>query len=336
MTSARQSAPLVTIVMYHFVRPVATSRFPQLAGLELSAFREQLRYVNRHYSPIRLRDVVAAAEGTDTLPARPIVLTFDDGYRDHYTHVFPLLAAHRIPGAFFPVRSALVDRSVLDVNKVQFILAAVNDVEPLIGEIDAAIEACRDPALRSAAEYRATWRAASRFDGPDVVYVKRMLQHVLPDVLRRPLVDEWFRRFVSVDEAAFAADLYLTIAQAREMHAEGMEFGGHADRHVPLTALGPEQRAKEIDGALRALDAVGVPRVRFAFSYVKGEHDAASVALLRERGCSVAVTSRVDLARPVRSDLLTLPRIDANDLPVDGNARPNTWTERVMAGSQSG
>ena len=331
MTDRPSSDPLVTIVMYHFVRPVAASRFPRLAGLELSSFREQLRYVSRYYSPIRLRDIIAAAEGARTLPARPIVLTFDDGYGDHYRHVLPLLVEHGIPGAFFPVRSALIDRRVLDVNKVQFILATVTDVAPLIGEIDAAIEASRDPALQSAAEYRAKWWIASRFDGPDVVYVKRMLQHALPDSVRRPLVDTLFRRFVSTDEAGFAADLYLTIEQSRAMLAAGMEFGGHGDRHIPLTVLGPEAREQEIDGALHALDALGVSRKDFAFSYVKGEYDAAGVRLLRERGCGLAVTTRVDLARPVLSDLLTLPRIDANDLPSEGNAGPNIWTERALA-----
>ena len=73
---------------------------------------------------------------------------------------------------------------------------------------------------------------------------------------------------------------------------------------------------------------------RFAFSYVKGEYDATSVELLRERGCGAAVTTRVDLARPVHGDLLTLPRIDATDLPADGDAHPNAWTERALAAHQ--
>ena len=114
------------------------------------------------------------------------------------------------------------------------------------------------------------------------------------------------------------------------MRAGGMEFGGHGDRHVPLTALGPEAQAREIDGALETLDAIGVPRARFAYSYVKGEHDATSVALLRERGCSIAVTTREDLARPGVDDPLTLPRIDTTLLPVDGDAGPNEWTLQAM------
>lgn len=330
MTSSLQPLPLVTIVMYHYVRPLATSAFPRLAALDVDAFRGQLDYVRRHYSPIRLSELVAAARGLRTLPERPVLLTFDDGYSDHYRHVFPLLAERKVPAAFFLVRSALVDRTVLDANKIQFILASVEDVAPVIAEMERAIEAAQDPAVRPLAEYRAKYAVASRFDEPNVMYVKRMLQHALPDWVRRPIVEELFDRIVSADEQRFAADLYFTTEHAREMRDAGMEFGAHADRHIPLPLLGPDEQAREIDGALCALDAVGVSRHQFAYSYAKGEYDATSVELLRSRGCAVALTTRVDLARLLEGELLTLPRINTNELPTDAAAPPAPWTRRVL------
>ena len=42
--------------------------------------------------------VVDAWNGRATLPARPIVLSFDDGYRSHVTAALPILAAHGWPG----------------------------------------------------------------------------------------------------------------------------------------------------------------------------------------------------------------------------------------------
>lgn len=328
------STSLVTIVMYHFVRPM-DARFPRLAALDLSAFRQQLRYLRRHYSIVRLQDVVAAAEGVSPLPPRPAVLTFDDGYVDHYAHVFPLLAEEKIAGAFFPVRAALLDRTILDANKIQFVLAAAPDSDALVAEIDTRVAASRDGALRSVPEYRAQWWNASRFDTPAVTYIKGMLQHALPAAVRRPLLDSLFHRFVSADEASFASSLYFTVDQAREMRAAGMEFGGHGDHHLALTTLGRDGQAAEIDGAISALEAIGAPKDRFPFSYVKGDFNATSIELLRARGCVVAVTTRVDLGRPVPSELLELPRIDANDLPSKGDAPPNAWTLRALAGSGS-
>lgn len=317
--------------MYHFVRPAAGSRWPRLVALELDAFREQLRYIRRHYTVVGLVDLVAAAVGSTALPPRPIILTFDDGYSDHYRHVFPLLVKERIRAVFFPVRTSLIDRSVLDPNRIQFILAAAGDVDALVEAIDAAVAASHDPSIASVTDYRVQWWVASRYDPPAVVYVKRMLQHGLPTAVRRPLVDALFRRFVTDDEIGFAEDLYFNTGQAREMRAAGMEIGAHGDRHVPLTTLDRKGQASEIDGALQVLDATGVPRDGFVYSYVKGLYNQISVDLLRQRGCAAAVTTRVDLAHPGHTDLLTLPRIDANDLPVDGDAPPNEWTARADA-----
>jgi peptidoglycan/xylan/chitin deacetylase (PgdA/CDA1 family) len=320
--------PLVTIVMYHYVRVVPRAAGSRFFALDPVAFRGQLGYLLRHYSPVRLADVVAAAGGRGTLPSHPVVLTFDDGYREHYETVFPLLIEHGVPAAFFPVRSALVDRHVLDVNKVQFILGAVPDPAALVGTIEDAIRAAGGTAA-ALASYRAAWWSASRFDEPQIAYIKQMLQHALPDAIRSPLVDRLFRRHVTLDEADFAEALYLTRDQARTMREAGMEFGGHGDRHIPLTVLARDDKETEIDGALATLDEVGVPRSGFFYCYVKGAHDAVSVDLLQTRGCAAALTTREDIARAEKDDLLTLPRIDTNCFPVDENSPPNSWTARV-------
>ena len=280
--------PPVTVVMYHFVRPLAGTPFPRLAALDLAAFRGQIAYIRRHYTPVALADVIAAAGGP-ALPPRPIVLTFDDGYADHYRHVFPLLRESGLTGALFPVARALIDRQVLDVNKIQFVLAAAGSPTRLVAMIEEAVlrHAERD-GVKTVEAYRREGWTPTRYDTAEVAYVKRMLQRLLPEDVRSGLIAEMFAELVSGDEAGFAADLYFTTEQAREMIAAGMEMGCHGDRHLMLTALAREAQAREIDGALRVLDATGQPRLGFAYCYAKGEHNADSVELLRARGCAIA------------------------------------------------
>ena len=326
MTAA--TPPVATIVMYHVVRSAAGGLLGRLKGLDLPAFREQLAYIRAHYTPVGLFDLVAAADGTHRLPPRPIVLSFDDGYAGHYEVVFPLLADAGVPAAFFPVASALVDRSVVDINKIQCILAASDTVERLVEAVEAAIER-EHPRLPPPAEYRRQWWQRSRWDPAAVVYVKRLLQHVLPPGVRQPLVDELFRTLVSADEAGFAAELYMDGRQLNELHRAGMTIGAHGDRHLRLSALSRDEQAVEIDGALRVLDVVGLPRHRFAYCYANGDHNEESLELLRARACSIGLTTRPDLARIAPGGLLTLPRIDTNDLPVRSEVEPNEWTRRA-------
>ncbi len=49
------------------------------------------------YRVVSLDDVIAAKEGRRALPAKAVVLTFDDGYRSVYTRVFPLLKLFNYP-----------------------------------------------------------------------------------------------------------------------------------------------------------------------------------------------------------------------------------------------
>jgi len=325
-------APVATIVMYHFVHPRGAGAVAGLKALDVDAFRAQLAYIRRHYTPVSTLDLVAAVDDGSPLPPRPIALTFDDGYRDHKEHVLPLLAAHEVPATFFPVASALVDRQLLDVNRIQCVLAASGDVERLVRDVDAAVEdASRAGVCPPPSAYRAAWWKASRWDPPPVVYVKRLLQHALPEAVRVPLVDELFRTMVSADARGFADELYMNVDDVRELRAAGMTIGAHGDRHLRLPTLSRDDQAREIDGALRVLDAAGAPRERFVYCYANGEHDDASVDLLRARGCRIAFTTRPDVARLEPAAMLTLPRLDANDVPADADAEPNEWTRRASA-----
>jgi peptidoglycan/xylan/chitin deacetylase (PgdA/CDA1 family) len=330
MTTEGPEGTVVTVVMYHFVQPPDAGPVRGLKILDLEAFRGQLAYIRARYTPISIGDLLRHAIDGFALPPRPIVLTFDDGYRGHHTFVWPALAAAGVPALFFPVASAAIERRILDANKIQCLLAVTDDVGGIVGAIDAAVEAAeRGEDLSATAEYRNRWWRATRWDPPAVVYVKRMLQHALPERVRQPLVDTLFRERVSADERGFAEELYMTVDQLRELQAAGMTIGAHGDRHVRLPTLTAEAQAREIDGSLRVLDAIDAARPPFVYCYAYGAHDETSVRLLGQRGCAAAFTTRADLARVRPADMLALPRLDANDLPIDAGAAPNEWTRRA-------
>ena len=316
---------VATVVMYHIVQPVGSGVLARLKGRSADEFAGQIAFIQHHYSPVPLLDLSAAARGDCALPPRPVALTFDDGYKSHARVVAPMLAAARIPATFFPVTSALVNRSLLNVNKIQCILAAA-DLSAIVARVEAAIDAHGGTTL---AEYREQWFKSSRWDPAEVVYVKRLLQHALPEAVREPIVDELFRAHVTNDERGLADELYMTVDEVRELLNAGMTIGAHADRHVRLPMLSHEGQAAEIDGALRVFDAAGAPKTNFAYSYANGEFDDRSVALLRERGCAVAVGTRPDIAVVAPDAMLSVPRIDTNDLPVRADAEANEWTRRA-------
>ncbi len=98
----------VPILMYHHVSELPPDADDLRRDLTVSpqSFGEQLRYLaDAGYHPITLTDLYLHLTQGYPLPEKPIVLTFDDGYRDAYDVVFPLLLDYGFPGTFFVLAS---------------------------------------------------------------------------------------------------------------------------------------------------------------------------------------------------------------------------------------
>jgi peptidoglycan/xylan/chitin deacetylase (PgdA/CDA1 family) len=328
---------LLTIVMYHYVRPLAASAYPNIKGLEYASFEQQLDYLQLHYQFVTARQVLEAARGGRPLPGMPVLLTFDDGYVDHYAHVFPTLRNRAISGVFFPPSCTTIERKVLDVNKIHFILAAAPDPHALVRTIDQWVAEHRERlGLADQAQYHAQYHLPNRFDGAEVNYVKRMLQKGLPESLRQQITAELFRRIVTSDEGGFADELYLDVDDLAEMAAAGMEIGSHGHAHYWLDALDAASQRVDIVQSLRMLDRVGLSREDFLFCFPYGAYNGDTLEILREEGCGAAFSTHVDLAEPATSSLLALPRLDTNDLPREATAPPGYWTQRARISPISG
>jgi peptidoglycan/xylan/chitin deacetylase (PgdA/CDA1 family) len=87
----------VPILEYHYIRVNPDPR--DRLGFNLSVtppdFQAQMDWLKASgYHPIDLSQLRAYFEKQTQLPARPVVLTFDDGYSDFFTTAFPVLNSH--------------------------------------------------------------------------------------------------------------------------------------------------------------------------------------------------------------------------------------------------
>ena len=95
---SRQKTP-VPILMYHVIAdPPADAPYPQLFVSE-SDFAGQMRWLARHgYHAVTQRAVWDHWHRGRPLPARPIVISFDDGYREVADSALPIMQALEWPG----------------------------------------------------------------------------------------------------------------------------------------------------------------------------------------------------------------------------------------------
>jgi biofilm PGA synthesis lipoprotein PgaB len=90
------ASPKIIVLCYHNVED--DPRDPEVMSVKTEEFIKQLNWLKHHgYTPISIEDLLAAKKGLKPLPRKPVILTFDDGYKSFYTRVFPILKAYRYP-----------------------------------------------------------------------------------------------------------------------------------------------------------------------------------------------------------------------------------------------
>jgi len=112
----------VPILMYHYIRDYTNSADP--LGIQLSVspltFQAQLSSLQASgYQSVSLTDFAAG-----NLPDKPIILTFDDGYLDHYTTVYPLLRQYGFTGTFFVVGNFIGQPGYMTLEQIAELAAA--------------------------------------------------------------------------------------------------------------------------------------------------------------------------------------------------------------------
>src|SRR5579862_7828933 len=86
----------IPVLMYHYVSTPPANADPTLLDLVVlpENFVQQMQYLKTNgFHTVTPDQVYVALTSHGNLPSNPVMLTFDDGYEDAYTHVFPTLKA---------------------------------------------------------------------------------------------------------------------------------------------------------------------------------------------------------------------------------------------------
>lgn len=311
------------ISMYHYIRDLKHSRYSEIKGLDVNLFRQQLDFFKENFNVVRMEQVIEAVKGGNPLPERALLLTFDDGYVDNYTFTFPLLEEYGFQGSFFIPGKTFTTHQLLDVNKIHYILASAN-IKKLVIDVKEKIDYYRgrEYDYPSAEELWNQYAIDARFDDKDTVFIKRVLQTILPEKLRNQISSDLFEKYVGVTEEKLAYELYMTPEQIHTLKRHGMFIGIHGYDHYWLGNLSPEQMREDISKALEIMDEF-IDRKEWVMNYPYGNFNDDVLAFIKEKGACVGLTTEVRVAEIGKDYALQLPRLDCNDFPPKSNGYKN-------------
>ena len=89
----------IPILMYHHIGQDTNWLF-----VKKETFAGQMDYLGQKgYTTVTLSELVASLGGGQPLSPKPVVLTFDDGYRDFYENAYPILRTHNFKATLFTI-----------------------------------------------------------------------------------------------------------------------------------------------------------------------------------------------------------------------------------------
>jgi peptidoglycan/xylan/chitin deacetylase (PgdA/CDA1 family) len=239
-------------------------------------FATQLDHLCRDAHPVSLAEVIGAIEGRSGLPARAVLVTFDDGHRDVIDIAMPLLRERGIPAVAFVVAG------LIDTDRPHW-WTEVKDLIRADG---------RAPAVEGLAPEAAV----------------RALK-VVPDALRRETIAA-LRRTATRPAQAVSQ---LTAADLRRLGSEGVAIGNHSLTHPCLSRCDVQLIQHEVDASQEVLARLLGHEVE-SFAYPDGDRDERVTGVVRNAGirAAFAFDHRLSDLRPPDPLHVSRLRIDAD------------------------
>ncbi len=261
----------LTVLTYHRITTTPGRLYPQQWGMfvEKKSFAWQMDYLLSHYSIVSLKDVVNAVIHGNPLPDNPVMITFDDGYRDNYLHAYPVLKQRHIPAVIFAT-SGFADKAYVPWADRYYMVLRVSSLEKMK-------------------------QALNRFTGnPDAAPVitndALFADFAALSIQQRNDLLSQLEEQCHINSGQYAG-LICSWNELRELNKNGISIEGHTASHPPsLPVLDAEQIKTEILSSKNAIE-MRLNKTVTAMAFPEGRFDQRVLAAVKESGLSIAFST---------------------------------------------
>ena len=238
-------------VLLPFYHTVSDKRLPHIANLyslrNTRLFTQDLEFFCRHYQPVSAEELYQIVSGQRS-SAKPVFhLTFDDGLKEIYTLVAPILEQKGIPATVF-LNSGFVDNTGFFFRyKVSLILERLKTTQDR-ATLESIATCFRNPNLPEA-QLQRQLLALGYHDQPLIEQIGNILDLDFEDYLKQE-------------------QPYLTSAQIKDLQHRGFTFGSHSIDHPLFKTLPLEEQKKQVQQSFAYLEEkLGIRERYFSFPF---------------------------------------------------------------------
>lgn len=283
----------LTILAGHCVAPTAGNAFlPKDMKIDAQKLERFVSFLQRRY---RVCSVAEGLQGLESGESRSAVaLSMDDGYRDNYTVMMPLLAKLGASATVYLVTSLLDGEKVDWTHKYSWLLSRLGAQEFVRRYGETTADALNFAKIEQAV------RAAGAAPADVGYHFKRNLKYEAEVADRDATLDALFLD-LGGDERGLASELLMDWDLACEMQAAGFEMGCHSRDHAVLSRLDAAGARQQIEEARSLLEQrLGAGRIT-TFAYPFGrrwDYSQETRQIVREAGFTGAVNTHSGTVHP--------------------------------------
>jgi peptidoglycan/xylan/chitin deacetylase (PgdA/CDA1 family) len=300
------------MVMYHYVRPVKNSKYPKLKALEFAEFRNQIKWFKKNFDIINFDDLTEILNKQKILGKKKLILTFDDGYKDHYEYVLPELKKNKLTGFFYPPSKVVEHKTVLDVNKIHFILEKEEDKKKILNDINFLLKKYSHKNIFDMKIDIGLLK--SRYDNFETTLIKKLLQILLPEKIRQKILNNLVEKYLNLSVKDFSKKLYINSKELVEMYKDGMHIGSHGEFHHRWGTLSKNKQLEDINNSINFFKKLNLDIKKLSVCYPHGSYNKDTLKIINKVGFNFGLTTDVGIiSNKNLKNNFAFPRLNAND-----------------------
>jgi peptidoglycan/xylan/chitin deacetylase (PgdA/CDA1 family) len=239
-----------------------------------SIFREQMEVIAREFNPVTMDDVLIFLKREITLPPRPVVVTFDDGFEDNFSVAGPILDHVGVRATFYVIVDSIQRGRPPWFCRLKHAFSSTQR-ETWSDSVE-----CVDRQLETMEKRRAAFLVASeRCSSLVGSSQEEALRHI--------------ERELDVDQLSVAKCPMMTWEQVTKLRRSGHLIGSHSLSHPNMAHLNNDDLTRELTESKRKLEVeLGEAIVHFSYPnpILQPHYTRRTVDGTRKAGYQTAVT----------------------------------------------
>lgn len=262
-------------------------------------FEMQMQYLSNRYHVISFEELIEDLKKGVAIRRNTCVITFDDGWRDTYTHASPVLNKYGLPATVFLVSDYIGSKQWFWPERVSFLLTRFFAKSHVGG-----IPRLSLPELEQIGRSMLLTDRNSTPAQKIEIIIEKMKG--FDNELREKVISELENLFHSKNGYMLSEPLLLGWNEIAQLSSSRITFGSHSKTHAILTQVPEQELAEEIVTSKEEIEA-HLPLPCLAFCYPNGNyHDKVKGIVKEHYRC--AFTTEAGFVKP-GDDLFALKRI---------------------------